>query len=203
MYKANYSRRDWLIGCSAAGLAVASTCQIGFAAEPDDITAERLKMLRTCESLAAAFRYYGDQDKPFYQITYHLGDFDAGAGGNPFERVTKLDREAMHKLLEALAKDGFIAAARDITTKDIKPTIGYSLTIIATKKGAGDKFKALGWQAIKGDGHVELYQPFGWDLKMIERLEGLRPALSGEAAKDMDFLLGRLSGLKREWQKGK
>jgi hypothetical protein len=202
MYEAIWTRREWLIGCSAAGLAVASTCH-GFAAEPDEVTAERMKMLRTCESLTAAFRYYGDQDKPFYQITYHLGDFDAGAGGNSFDRVTKLDREAMLKLLEALAKDGFIAAARDITTKDIKPTLGYSLTLTATKKGAGEEFKKLGWQAIKGDGHVELYQPFGWDLKMIERLEGLQPALKGEAAKDMEFLLGRLSGLKREWQKTK
>jgi hypothetical protein len=198
----NWTRRKWLLGCTAA-LAVASTYRDVFAADPDEITAERLKMLRTCESLTAAFRYYGDQDKPFYQITYHLGDFDAGASGNPFDRVTKLDREAMLKLLEALAKDGFIAAARDITTKDIKPTIGYNLTLTAKKAGAGEEFKKLGWQAIKGDGHVELYQPFGWDLKMIERLEGLQPALKGEAAKDMEFLLGRLSGLKREWQKTK
>lgn len=203
MYEANWTRREWLIGCSAAGLAMASASGSSFAAEPDEITAERIKMLRTCESLTAAFRYFGDQDKPFYQITYHLGDFDAGAGGNSFDRVTKLEREAMLKLLDALAKDGFIAAARDITTKDIKPTIGYSLTLTATKVGAGEEFKKLGWQAIKGNGHVELYQPLGWDLKMIERLEGLRPALSGEAAKDMDFLLGRLTGLKREWQKGK
>jgi hypothetical protein len=203
MYDANWTRREWLIGCTAAGLAVASTCRSGIAAEPDEITAERLKMLRSCESLTAAFRYYGEQDKPFYQITYHLGDFDAGADRNSFDRVTKLDREAMHKLLDALAKDGFLAAARDITTKDIKPTNGYNLTLTAKKAGAGEEFKMLGWQAIKGDGHVELYQPFGWDLKMIDRLEGLQPALKGEAAKDMEFLLGRLSGLKREWQKAK
>jgi hypothetical protein len=197
-----FDRRTWLIGCLGASLSLAGASQSSLAAE-DETTAERMKMLRTCDSLTAAFRYFGDQDKPFYQITYHLGDFDAGAGGNPFERVTKLDREAMLKLLEALAKDGFIAAARDITTKDIKPTLGYSLTLTATKKGAGEEFKKLGWQAIKGDGHVELYQPLGWDLKMIERLEGLQPALKGEAAKDMEFLLGRLSGLKREWQKAK
>ena len=56
-------------------------------------------------------------------------------------------------------------------------------------------------KAIKGDGHVELYQALGWDLKMIERLEALQPALAGDAAKDMEFLLARLSGIKREWQK--
>ena len=201
MYDAKWARRDWLLSCTAAGLAVACVPPGFVTADEDEITADRLKMLRTCESLTAAFRYYGEQDKPFYQITYHLGDFDGGAGDNSFDRVTKLDRDAMLKLLDALAKDGFIAVARDISTKDIKPTLGYSLTLTAKQTDGAAEFKRLGWQAIKGDGHVELYQPFGWDLKMIERLEGLQPALSGSAAKDMEFLLGRLSGLKREWQK--
>lgn len=201
MYDAKWSRRDWILGFAAAGLAVGCvTPGFGFADE-EDVTAERLKTLRTCESLTAAFRFYGNQDKPFYQITYHLGDFYAGAGQNPFDRVTKLDRDAMIKWLDALAKDGFLAAARDISTKDIKPTLGYSLTLTANKTDAAEEFKRLGWQAIKGDGHVELYQPLGWDLKMIERMEALQSSLSGEAAKDMEFLLGRLSGLKREWMK--
>lgn len=196
------TRREWVVGCAAVGLAAAVGQSVCGAAE-DELTTERLKTLRTCESLTAMFRYWGDQDKPFYQITYHLGDFAAAGGANSFDRVTRLDREAMLKLLEALAKDGFIAAARDISTKDIKPTLGYSLTLIAKKKDAGEEFKKLGWQAIQGDGQVELYQPLGWDLKMIERLERLQPALVGESAKDMEFLLGRLSGLKREWQQAK
>ena len=197
----NYTRREWVVGCAVGGLAAAVSQ--GFGAPEDELTAERLRALRTCESLTAMFRYWGDQDKPFYQITYHLGDFAPAAGNNPFDRVTKLDRDAMLKLLDALAKDGFIAAARDISTKDIKPSLGYSLTLTAKKKEAGEEFKKLGWQSIKGDGHVELYQPLGWDLKMIERLEKLQPALAGDAAKDLEFLLGRLSGLKREWQKAR
>lgn len=177
--------------------------QPGLRAAEDDLTAERMKVLRSCESLTALFRYYGEQDKPFYEITWHLGGFEKGDDRNSFHRVTKLDRAAMLKLFEALAKDGFIAAASDISTKDIKPRVGYNLTLVAKQKGAGDVFKQLGWQSIKGDGHVELYQPLGWDLKMIERLEKLQPALSGEAAHDLEFLLARLSGLKREWQKAK
>lgn len=202
MNAGNWTRREWLIGCTAAALAALVTSS-GFAAEPDENTTDRLKTLRTCESLTAAFRYFGDQDKPFYQITYHLGDFAAAADNNSFNRVTKLDRDAMLKLLDALAKDGFIGVAGDISTRDIKPKLGYSLTLTAKKTGGAAEFKKLGWQAIKDDGHVELYQPFGWDLKMIERLEGLQPALSGAAAKDMEFLLGRLSGLKRDWQKAR
>ena len=203
MHNEIWSRREWLAGCAAAAMAAAAALP-GLADDADEatkLTDKRLATLKTCESLTAAFRYFGDQDKPFYQITYHLGDFARGGGENSFDRVTKLERADMLKFLDALAKDGFIATAGDISTKDIKPAIGYSLTLTAKKKDGGAEFKELGWQSIKGDGHVELYRPLGWDLKMIERLEALRPALSGEAAKDMDFLLGRLTGLKREWQK--
>src|SRR5689334_7442564 len=129
MYTSKNTRRRWLSGCAAAGLAVVVVHPRNVAADDAETTADRLKTLRACESLTAAFRYFGDQDKPFYQVTYHLGDFDAGAGSNPFNRATKLDREAMLKLLDALGKDGFIAAARDISTKDIKPAPGYSLTL--------------------------------------------------------------------------
>jgi hypothetical protein len=170
------------------------------AADEAEVTVERLKTLRTCESLTAAFRYSGEQDKPFYQVTYHLGDYDAGDKSNPFNRATKLDREAMLKLLDALAKDGFLAAAEDYSTKKLQPVRGYSLRLTAKKFGGADEFKQPGWQAIQEDGHVELYQPLGWNLKMIQRLEALQPSLGGEAAKDMELLLGRLSGLKREWE---
>lgn len=190
------------MGCSTAGLAAVCTNR-SHAADADEVTAERLKVLRTCESLAADFRYYGEQDKPFYQITYSFGEAAERAAENSFHLVSKLDRAALDKLLDALAKDGFLAAASDISTKDIQPQQGYSLTLTAKKKGAAAEFKRLGWQGIKGDGHVELYQPFGWDLKMIKRLEGLQPAVSGQAAKDMQILLVRLSGLKREWEKGR
>ncbi|QDU25677.1 hypothetical protein ETAA8_07470 [Anatilimnocola aggregata] len=195
------TRRNWLFSCAAVGLAANLLTADLVSADENEITADRLKILRSCESLTAALRYYGDQDKPFYQFTFHLGDFAAGADNNPFDRVTKLDRDAMLTFIDALAKDGFIAAARDISTKDIKPTVGYNLTLTAKKTGGAADFKRLGWQAIKGDGHVELYQALGWDLKMIERLESWQPALNGAAAKDMEFVLGRLSGLKREWQK--
>ncbi len=201
------TRRDWILHCTTTGLGLAGLAMLNppalFAADDAETTAARLKVLKTSESLTAKFFYFGDQRKPFYSITYHLGDFDAGAGGNPFNRITKLDRDAMLKLLDALAKDGFIAAAGDISMKDRDPAPGYSLILVAKKKDAGAEFKALGWQNVEGNGHVELYGALGWNLAMIERLEKLQPALAGEAAKDMGFLLGRLTGLKREWQKAK
>lgn len=195
----NSTRREWLAG-SAASLLCLQTAGDSFAADPAEITTERLTALKGCEKITAAFWYYGDQDKPFYQVSYVYGE-PVVAFANSFDRATEVERDAMHKLLDALAKDGFLAAANDISTKDIKAKVGYSLTITAKKKDGGEAFKRLGWQSIKGDGHVELYQPLGWDLRMIERLEAIQPALEGAAAKDMQFLLGRLTGLKAQWQK--
>jgi hypothetical protein len=41
----------------------------------------------------------------------------------------------------------------------------------------------------------------GWGLPMLHRLDALRKVLDGKAAKEMDVLLGRMSGLRKQWQK--
>ena len=41
----------------------------------------------------------------------------------------------------------------------------------------------------------------GWGMPMLKRLDGLRKVLGGEAASEMDLLLGRLAGHRREWEK--
>ncbi len=42
------------------------------------------------------------------------------------------------------------------------------------------------------------YEDLGWGLPMFKRLDGLREALNGEPAKEMDLLLGRLTGLRAQ-----
>ena len=50
-------------------------------------------------------------------------------------------------------------------------------------------------------GQVVFYDDLGWGLPMLKRLDGLRKVLDGDAATQMDFLLGRLAGHRREWEK--
>ena len=45
------------------------------------------------------------------------------------------------------------------------------------------------------------HEDLGWGLPMLKRLDGLRKVLDGDAAKEMDLLLGRLSGLRKQWEK--
>jgi hypothetical protein len=40
-----------------------------------------------------------------------------------------------------------------------------------------------------------------WGQTMLGQLDGLRDVLDGKAAKDMDVLIGRMSGLRKQWQK--
>jgi len=49
---------------------------------------------------------------------------------------------------------------------------------------------------------VALGEDLGWGLPMLRRLDALRTMLDGDAAKEMEFLLGRLSGLRAQWEKG-
>ena len=46
-----------------------------------------------------------------------------------------------------------------------------------------------------------LREDLGWGLPMLKRLDGLRKILDGDAAKGLDLLRGRLSGLREQWEK--
>jgi hypothetical protein len=83
-----------------------------------------------------------------------------------------------------LGADGFLDRADDLQSnvKLPPPTMpGYTLTV-----------------ATKG---LQLRQDLGWGLPMLRRLDALRTMLDGDAAKEMDLLLGRLSGLRAQWEK--
>jgi hypothetical protein len=45
------------------------------------------------------------------------------------------------------------------------------------------------------------YEPIGWDLKMLARLDAMAKVLDEDAARKMALLLDRLSGFRKEWQK--
>jgi hypothetical protein len=51
------------MACTAAAVAL-NAAGSALATDLDKISTGRLKTLRTCDSLTAAFRYFGEQDKP-------------------------------------------------------------------------------------------------------------------------------------------
>lgn len=83
-----------------------------------------------------------------------------------------------------LAADGFLEGAHNLQVKVERPPLtmpSYTLTVRTED--------------------VALREDLSWGMPMLRRLGGLRKVLEGEAAKEMDLLLGRLSGLRAQWEK--
>jgi hypothetical protein len=159
----------------AAGIATTAHAQ-----PPDPAKARAKKLKESVKTFRLELTYHGDEDKPFYRLTLTVQAI-AKAENNPFYRFVQISEDQAKKIIDHLATDGFLRGAddpiRDEYYELLPPTKpGYTMTVSG------------------------FYQDLGWGLPLLKRLDGLRKALDGQAAKDMDLLLGRLSGLREHWE---
>ncbi|MGD0899574.1 MAG: hypothetical protein ABR915_17225 [Thermoguttaceae bacterium] len=157
-----------------AGIAIAANAQ-----QPDLAQVRAKELKAGIKTFRLTLNYNGDEDKPFYRLILSVPPIGYDRN-NPFYRLAQLSEEQASKIIDHLAQDGFLEKAADQRSKQKRPPPtmpGYTLTV--------------------GDFHQDL----GWGLPMLKRLDGLRKVLDGDAAKGMDFLLGRLSGLRQQWEK--
>ncbi|MDP6635790.1 MAG: protease inhibitor I42 family protein [Phycisphaerae bacterium] len=126
-------------------------------------------------------RYSGPQDKPFYQLTLRVPIVKDKRSA--FQPAAQLSQAAAKKIIDHLAADGFFDRATETTLASVLMPKGpaYSMFVSGAK---GRQF----------------YEPIGWDLKMLARLDALAKTLDGDPARKMALLLGRLSGLRKKWQ---
>jgi hypothetical protein len=127
--------------------------------------------------------YNGQEDKPFYRLVLSVPEVGYDRS-NPFYRLVQIREAQAASLIDHLAADGFLDMADDLRVEVQRPPYtmpGYTLTVTAEE--------------------MALRQDLGWGLPMLRRLDGLRQVLEGDAAKEMDLLLGRLSGLRTQWEK--
>ena len=127
-------------------------------------------------------RYFGPQDKPYYQLTLRVPILKDRRSA--FWPAAQLLPTAARKVIDHLAADGFFDRARDITLASVAMPKGPAYVLL-----------------VSGPGGQQFYEPIGWDLKMLARLDALAKVLDGDAAKKMALLLGRLSGFRRQWLK--
>ncbi len=153
-----------------------------FEVKKPDPTAERVKKLKaSIDSFILALRYHGPQDKPLYRsvvLSVPRADVKAMPG---FDHYTISEKQA-EKIIDHLADDGFLGKALDVTNAKIDPPGGpfYSMQVNV--------------------GKMRLYKHLGWDLKMLERLDGLQKVLDGDAAKAMNKLLKPLERHRKKWE---
>jgi hypothetical protein len=149
-------------------------------AQQADLGSARAKELKDgIKTFQLKLLYQGDEDKPFYRLTLSVPPIDVGLV-NPFDNVVQINEELANEIIDYLARDGFLTKAVDRRNKIRMlraATPSYTLSV-------GNFSEDLGWR-----------------LPMLKRLDGLRKILDGDAAKGMDRLLARLSGLRKQWEK--
>lgn len=153
------------------------------------LAAARAKQLNArADALIFSLRYFGEQGKPFYSLDLRVPVFKflVPERRPPFWPAAQISKAQAKKIIGQFARDGLLAEMANVANKKIAQPKGPAYTLHIT-----------------GLPGVELYADLGWGLPMLRRLEGIRPALDGPAAKTMDLLLGRLSGLKKKWEAGK
>lgn len=143
---------------------------------PGEFRAKELK--EGIKTFRLELNYNGDEDKPFYRLTVSVLPIGPDRN-NPFHRIAQVSEEQASKIIDFLAVDGFLTKAVDLRTKKLpQPKMpGYTLKV------------------------GNFCEDLGWGLPMLKRLDGLRKMLDGDAAKGMDFLLTRLSGFRKQWEK--
>ena len=128
-------------------------------------------------------RYYGpkDKDKLYHSLTLRVPVVkDKRLSYWPAAQISKAQAE---KIIDHLDRTGILSAAGNLNNKNFAPPKGptYALTVT-------------------GPTHLLLYEPLGWDLKMLRRLDGLRKMLDSNAGKAMDPLLKALEPQRKKWQ---
>lgn len=149
----------------------------GQRADPASARAKELK--EGIKTFRLELLYRGDEDKPFYRLILSVPPIKDDRS-NHFNDMVQINEEQASKIIDYLAGDGFLTKAIDLRnkTKLPQPTMpGYTLTV------------------------GNFCEDLGWGLPMLKRLDGWKKVLDGDAAKGMDFLLTRLSGLRKQWEK--
>jgi len=153
-------------------------------AQPSDQALARAKQLKAeIKTFRLELLYNGQEDKPFYRLILSVPPVGYDRS-NPFYRLAQITEAQAETIIEHLANEGVLDEALDLRAKTKRPPPrmpGYTMKAST---------KSIGFQ-----------DDLGWGLPMLKRLDGLRKVLGGEAAKGIDLLLGRLSGLRKQWEK--
>ena len=101
----------------------------------------------------------------------------------PYGYVRLTEAQAK-KLIDYLAAEGYLGQAVELGKQDV-PERDLSQNCYALQVSTQS---------------LQLHEDLGWGPGMLKRLEGLRGALDGEAAKAMDALLAKLAEDRKEWE---
>ena len=178
-------RRILLVVMSVVlALAVAS-CAETPAAQTSKLAAERAeKLKKNINGFWLSLHYYGENNKRLPPAYYTL-DLSLTAWLDPpvpsGVLKVQITKDQARQIIDCLALEGFLDRVKlpEPTTKTALPPQGPVYVLYLSG----------------------LYEDnLGWGLPMLNDLDGLRAVLEGDAAKNMDVLLGRMAGDRGKWQ---
>lgn len=157
-----------------------------FGAAPRDpqVGVDRAAALRgDVKNFQLALTYRGQSDKPYYDVLLSVPQVEVKQADAFYLRARITEADAL-RLITLLETSGLLTQAVDgKTTKLQEQQPSYRLTTSA--------------------GDIELITNLGWSLETLHHLDAIRKSLTGEAATQLDTLLARLSGHRREWTAAK
>ena len=150
------------------------------ATQPTKLAAERADMLKKdLQHFTLALNYFGEEDKPYYRLFLSVPPIPIRRK-TPFAQLdAQITEDQATKIINYLALEGFLDRATIPLPGDMPPPP----TPLYVMSSSG------------------FFEYLGWGLPMLHRLDALRTVLDGDAAKNMDTLLARLSGHRTEWNK--
>ncbi|MGE0608685.1 MAG: hypothetical protein AB7O62_16440 [Pirellulales bacterium] len=156
-----------------------------FVAMEAPLSEQATKLADEWKSHAQTFRlelnYDGEQDKPFYRLIVSVPPV-VQLARDPFCPIVQIDEDEAAAIIDHLSLEGFFDQAVD-------PRAGSQPQ--STMPGYSIKTLAEG---------ISREEDIGWGLPMIERLDRLRKVLPINGQRDIDLLLARLSGLRKQWE---
>jgi hypothetical protein len=149
---------------------------------PAAAAARAAKLNADLKTFTLRIVYIGDEEKPYYRLLLSVPVLPGKDRDNPFFQQARINQAQAGCIVERLAKDGCLDTALD-GNRDrgpVPPKEPYYALVVRVEHG-GDPSQFEEW--------LRLDSPL-----LYQRLDGLRQALDGDAARGLDLLIERLSG---------
>lgn len=144
------------------------------------------KRAEAMKASAGTFRldlnYNGEQGKPFYRVIVSVPAI-IRTRSSSFERIIQVKSNEAIEVIDHLSRAGFFDHA-----VDLRSNIRIPVPVMP------------GYTMKASTGEEQWHHDLGWGLPMIHRLDALRIVFPDHGTKNLDLLLGRLSGLRTQWE---
>lgn len=147
-----------------------------------NITAHRQSLLeKNLDTFSIFFHYTGASDKPLYTLRLQTAPVSENKLQNDlFAREVQISNDEAKNLITYLAQTGMLRDAVTDKINDASTTYIANITADAQNK--------IAWKT-----------DMGWNLKMLQLFDNMRPILNTKAQSELDMLTGRLSGFRKVW----